>query len=143
MVFVGGPNVLFREQSDRGDRTPGDVGFTPQTIIPETVFAEVNNTPNPNPDLSLNYIDPLPPPVIPGISNGGITIDIRQTDIIDSENPGARSVLASIIEKIASDLLHIKTTAKFSDGGQDAEFDFKHDGESGKFGAGTAFLKDD
>lgn len=141
-VFVGGPNVVFKAQSDRGDPTPGDTGFTAQTIIPPTVFAELDNTPNPNPDLTLNYVDPIPAPPLPDIPTGAITIDIRTTKIVDSDNTSVSAVLASIIEKIQGDELFISTGAKFSDGSQDAEFDFEYDGDGGKFGAGTAFLQD-
>lgn len=141
-VFVGGPNVVFLPQSDRGDRTPGDVGFQAQTVLPDDVYAEVDPGTNPNPDLSLNYVDPLPPPVIPPLPAGGITIDIRRTRIIDSENPDDTAFLASIIERIRQGEIILTTGAKFSDGSQEAEFDFKFDPEGGKFGAGTAFLKD-
>lgn len=142
-VFVGGPNVVFRAQSDRGDRTPGDAGFVAQTIIPATVFAEINTAPNPNPDLTLNYLDKMSPPIVPQLPSSGITIDIRKTNIIDSDNPGATAHLDSIIREINDEDLILDTDAKFGDGDNTEAFDFKYDEDGGKFGAGTAFLKDD
>lgn len=141
-IFIGGPNIVFRSRTDRGDPLPGDVGFTAQTVIPQTVFAEVNNTPNPSPDLSLNYVDPIPPPPLSPIPPGGITIDIRTTKIIDSANSGVSAFLETIIRKIQDGSLYIDTAAQLSDGTNDAEFDFEFDGDGGKWGAGTAFLQD-
>lgn len=141
-VFIGGPNIVFRGQTDRGDPRPGDVGFTAQTVIPENVFAEIDNRPNPNPDLTLNYVDPLPPPQVPSLPSGGITIDIRKTRIIDSDNEGVSAFLDTIIRKIADGTLYLNTGAKYSDGTNDAEFDYEFDGNGGKWGAGTAFLQD-
>jgi hypothetical protein len=142
VVFVGGPNVVFGPQSDRGDRTPTDTGFTAQTIIPPNVFAEVENTPDPQPDLTLNYIDPLPGYNLPGAQASPLVIDIRTTKIVDSQDNYATSVLATFIQGILENELLIKTTAKFSDTENVQPFDFKFDEEGGKFGAGTAFLQD-
>jgi hypothetical protein len=141
-VFVGGPNVVFRPHSDRGDRTPTDQNFTAQTIIPPSVFANVQSSPNPDPDLTINYIDPLPPLNLPGSPAAGAVIDIRKTKIIDSDNPGVQSILATIIREIASGNLVINTNAQFGDGSNTQPFDFKFDSGGGKFGAGTAFLQD-
>jgi len=141
-VFVGGPNVIFRPNSDYGDRTPTDVDFTPQTIIPPTVFADLETGVNPNPDLTLNYIDPLPPIEKPGSPAGSLVIDIRRTKIIDSDNPGVEAILASVLRGIISGALVIDTAAKFGDGSNTQVFDFEFDSGGGKFGAGTAFLQD-
>lgn len=141
-VFVGGPNVVFRANSDYGDRRPSDQGFTAQAIIPATVFANVQNTPNPNPDLTLNYIDPLPPVPVPGSPAGGTVIDIRTTKIIDSDNPGVEAILASVLAGISSGALYIGTNSQFGDGSTIATFDFEFDGGGGQYGAGTAFLQD-
>jgi hypothetical protein len=141
-VFVGGPNVVFRPNSDYGDRTPSDTDFTPQTIIPPSVFANVESSPNPNPDLRLNYIDPLPAMALPPNPATATIIDIRRTKIIDSDNPGAEAILASVIRSILDGSLVIDTTAKFGDGTNSVQFDFQFDDDGGKFGAGTAFLQD-
>jgi hypothetical protein len=141
-VFVGGPNVVFRANSDRGDRTPTDAGFSAQTIIPGTVFANVESSANPNPDLSLNYIDPLPGLPLSGNPASPTVIDIRKTKIVDSDNPGVSAFLSSVIRQILDSNLVIKTEAQFGDGTNTQPFDFKFDSEGGKFGAGTAFLQD-
>lgn len=143
VVFVGGPNVVFRPQSDRGDRTPTDVGFTAQEIITPAVYAELETSTNPNPDLTLNYVDPIRPLKLPDVLKGGKVIDIRRTKIVDSANPEVNSTLSSLIREIndANELV-LKTDAKFSDGTTEAAFDFKYDEDGSKFGAGTAFLKD-
>lgn len=142
-VFVGGPNVVFPSNADYGDRTPTDVGFTAQEIIDTTVFAGLDTSQNPNPDLTLNYIDPLPPLQISDVTSSPIIIDIRDTVIVDSDNPGEEAHLDTIIREISNGELIIDTDAKFGDGSQTDTFDFKYDGEGGQFGAGTAFLKDD
>lgn len=142
-VFVGGPNVVFRNNSDRGDPTPTDVDFTAQTIIPQTVFAEVETSVNPNPDLSLNYVDPLPmmPDMVKSASD--VVIDIRKTKIVDLENGDETAFLVSIIREILNNELIVSTGAKFGDGTNSEEFDFEFDTQGSKFGARTAFLKDD
>jgi len=141
-VFVGGPNVVFRNNSDYGDRTPTDTDFAAQTIIPATVFADLDTSANPAPDLTLNYIDPLPAIPIPSNPAGSLVIDIRKTKIIDSDNPGVEAILASVIRQILDGSLVISTEAKFGDGSNTQEFDFEFDDEDGKFGARIAFLKD-
>lgn len=144
-VFVGGPNVVFRANSDYGDRTPTDVGFVAQTIIPTTVFADLVASPNPQPDLTLNYIDPIQASQTPGAPASPLVIDIRKTKFIDSDNPGPSNfaILATIIQGIIDGDLVVKTAAKFGDGTNTQPFDFEFDADGNKFGAGTAFLKDD
>lgn len=141
-VFVGGPNVVFRAQSDRGDRTPTDVGFVAQEIITSTVFAELDTSVNPRPDLTINYIDPIKPPPLLQIPEGPVVLDIRTTKVIDSDEPGVEAKLDSIVRKISNGDLVIDTAAKVGNGEQEGQFDFKFDEEGQKFGAGTAFLKD-
>jgi hypothetical protein len=133
---------VFRPNSDYGDRTPTDQDFVPQAVIPDTVFADLETSANPNPDLTLNYIDPLPGIQFPGSPAGATIIDIRKTTIIDSNNPGAEALLATIIQGIFDGSLVISTASKFGDGSNNQPFDFEFDSEGGKFGAGTAFLKD-
>jgi hypothetical protein len=141
-VFVGGPNVVFRSNSDYGDRTPTDVGFSAQTIIPATVFADLETGSNPNPDLTLNYIDPLPAMQQPGSPAGSLVIDIRRTKVIDSDNPGVEAILASVLRGIADGDLVIDTSAKFGDGANSQPFAFEFDSEEEQFGARIAYLKD-
>jgi hypothetical protein len=138
-VFVGGPNVVFRPRSGRGDRTPGDSGFVAQTIIPGTVFANVQSSLNPNPDLTLTYVDPLPPNQTATMPAGPLVIDIRTTKIIDSDNDSQQAILADIL-RIRSDEIVIRTQSQFYDGDNQAEFAFEFDDEESKFGADIAYL---
>lgn len=143
-VIVGGPNVVFNPQSDRGDRTPYDTGFVVQDVIPESYdTAELDIQANPNPDLTLNYVDPIPDTLRPASAAGVTIIDIRKTKVVDSDNPGVEAFLDTIIRSIESEDLVLDTEAKYGDGTNIKEFDFKYDLEGEKFGAGTAFLKDD
>lgn len=142
-VFVGGPNVIFRSRADRGDRTPTDQDFVAQEIVDTTVYADLVTEANPDPDLSLNYIDPYKLVTTPSTPQPSSVIDIRTTKIIDSDNPGVESYLDTIIRAIQDSELVVDTEAKFGDGTTTEVFDFMYDDEGGMFGAGTAFLKDD
>lgn len=144
-VFVGGPNVVFRGQSDRGDRTPTDAGFSAQQIINTSVYADLSVQQNPEPDLNLNYIDRTPAPVPPDMPQNGIIIDIRKTRIIDSDNPNSgTSYLETIIKKIdeENDLV-INTDAKFGDDTNTKPFDFEYDPDVELWIPGSAYLRDD
>lgn len=145
-VFVGGPNVVFKSRADRGDPTPTDNGFTAQEIVQETVFANLDVRPNPKPDLTIDYVDPLLP-VTPQIQTAGdIIIDIRTTKVVDSgnEDPNLSGLLSSLVKEIDSDTskLAIDTEAMVSDGTNKKAFDFKFDEDTAKWGAGTAFAQD-
>lgn len=140
-VFVGGPNVLFRSQSDRGDRTPGDTGFSAQEILPTSVYADLDSVQNPDPDLSLNYIDPLPPLPLVSQQAGQLVIDIRKTIITDSDY-GTDSILATVFRNITDGALVVDTGALFGDDSNTAEYFFKYSDDDGQFVAGAAYLKE-
>ena len=55
-IFVGGPNVVFRGQSDWGDPTPTDVGFQAQPTTSPDQFGNVNATPWPVLDLQMSFL---------------------------------------------------------------------------------------
>jgi hypothetical protein len=140
-VFVGGPNVIFRSGSHRGDKRPGDVGFSAQTIISGSTFADVNASPNPNPNLTLNFIDPMPAPAAPGFPGAETVIDIRTTRVIDSANPGQVAQLEDLL-RIRGDQLVIRTQSEFFDGTNQAGFAFRFDDEGDEFAANNAWLKE-
>jgi hypothetical protein len=101
-VFVGGPNVVFRAQSDRGDRHPTDIGFAAQTIINPSVYGELDTTQRPHLNLRMYMsqavqLDPLQQ------LKGAISIDIRQTKVFDSEsdNPDIHSHLSTLLQGIS------------------------------------------
>lgn len=115
--------------SDRNDVSPGrpDSNDTGQVVV--------GTGPPPTP-----AIDSVP------INDSGevFWIDIRTTPIADSDNPGETATLDTFFSEITGAILKAKTDATWKEsGGQEAEFDFKFDMEGNKFGAGTAFLKDD
>lgn len=147
VVFVGGPNIIFRGHADWGDRHPSDVDFEPQQVIRTETYAEISASPNPNPDLTLNYVDPIsPPPLMPNPAETFV-IDLHRTTIIDSESDGREASLGTFFKRVNENgqLVVDADLAKFGDDEHpDGEtFDFKFDDEGGQFGAGTAFLKDD
>jgi hypothetical protein len=142
-LWNGGTNIVFSGQADIGDRNPSDIGFTSQPVVTNLVTGDVDNTPNPDPDLTLNYIDPPPRMEIPNSPRGSFLIDIRNTKVIDSDNPGAEARLDSVFASINEDSqLEITTSAKFTDGDDAGEFLFVFDDEEEQWGAGIAYLKD-
>lgn len=145
IVWVGGPNVIFRGQSDRGDNTPSDVDFVAQEVILPETYAELTVTTNPNPDLTLNYREPIDLPQLQEMPTGTFEIDLHNTVIMDSENEGKEAKLSSFFSRVNDneELVVDADNAKFgNDEKPDGEpFDFKYDSDGGKFGAGTAWLK--
>ena len=88
-IFVGGPNIVFRGQSDWGDRTPGDEGFSAQPLLPASSFSTGQATSQaanarlvvippyvtPPADPMVIYPDPATP----------VVIDLTQTKMTDSK----------------------------------------------------------
>lgn len=125
-----------RRKQDRGSKKPSDVGDnnpgSPQTN--PTGQANTGTAPPPTPDINSG-----------GIDNSGevFWIDIRTTEIADSNNPGSTATLDTFFKEITSGVLKGSTDATWkNDEDEEAEFDFKFDDEGSKFGAGTAFLND-
>lgn len=146
VVWVGGPNVVFRGHSDWGDTSPSDIGFIAQNVILPNVFAELDVRPRPNLNLSLNYAPAVKPPPLQEMPSGTFVIDIRETRLVDSqEDHGESARLDSFFKRINSDgdLVVDVSNAKFGD--EDHEdgkpYDFRFDEEGEQWGAGTAFLK--
>jgi len=145
IVFVGGPNVVFTGHADYGESTPTDVDFVAQEVILPETYAELTVTSNPNPDLKINYKEPVDIPQLQEMPAGTFVIDLHNTTIVDSENDGKEAKLSSFFSKVNAneELVVDADNAKFGDTEQpDGEvFDFRYDDEGGKFGAGTAWLK--
>jgi len=146
IVIVGGPNVVFRPQSDRGDSTPTDVGFTAQEVVNTSSYGEVTGVSKPRLNLRTFMAEPTNPDS-PSDLQTAVVIDIRKTHIIDSQDsPNAYAHLSSLIYGInESKQLTLKKTAKIADDEHpDGEiFDFKWADDYDLWGAGTAFLRDD
>jgi len=145
VVWVGGPNVVFRGQADHGDNTPTDVDFVAQEVIQTETYAELTGIANPQPDLTLNYREPINLPQLQEMPTGTFVIDLHETVILDSQNNGKEAKLNSFFMKVNDDekLVVDCDNAKFGDSANpDGEaFDFKFDGDGGVFGTGTAWLK--
>ncbi len=145
VVWVGGPNVVFRGKADHGDNTPTDVDFVAQEVIQTETYAELTGIENPRPDLTLNYREPITLPQLQDMPAGTFVIDLHETVIIDSENDNKEAKLSSFFMKVNDDekLVVDCDNAKFGDSANpDGEaFDFKFDDDDGVFGTGTAWLK--
>lgn len=114
--------------SDVGDNNPGD---------PKTNATGQANT---------GAAGPRTPPINSTLiqDQGEVFfIDIRTTEIADSDNPGSTATLDSFFKEVTGAKLKGRTDATWKDDTNEAEFDFKFDGNGDKFGAGTAFLLDD
>jgi len=125
-----------RRNSDRGTQKPSDSGDSnPGTPI-------VGTTGN----VSTGTAPPQTPAIIQSAINDSgdlpFWIDIRVTEVLDSQNPGQKTVFATFFKEVTQGTLKGDTDATWNDGTNEAEFDFKWDSEDGHFGAGTAFLED-
>jgi hypothetical protein len=81
-IVVGGPNVVFRAQSDRGDRTPTDVGYSAQGIGDTAYFAEARTSEKPKLNLVTLAHKPIPL-TIPKMEKA-LVLDLSKTKIIDT-----------------------------------------------------------
>ncbi len=150
-IFIGGQNVVFGAQSDFGDSSPTDVGFTAQTVVTPASYSGLTSGRRPVMNLRVLVAAKAPiPDVLPPSS--ATVIDIRKTRIIDSEHKEIGSAyLSSIIAKIYDDedegniLVLDADKAKLcsTEQAEPKVFDFKYDEEGEKFGAGTAFLQEE
>ncbi len=143
-IFIGGPNIIFGPQSDRGDIHPSDQGFIPQSLNIPTVTGELTVTANPDPYLDLNYAAQSNDPKLPELPSDPDWIILEQTKIKTTEYPEVTGYLTNFLV-LNRETFAIKTSVSFTDGGDDANiepFDFEFDTEGEKWGAGTAFLQD-
>jgi hypothetical protein len=143
VIFVGGPNIVFRSQSDRGDRTPTDVGFTPQSVVDTATY--INLSPGSRPRLNLRIYPRRSLPAIPLKKPEGsvFTVDLHNTKILDTSGAETKVGTLSDVLAFGPDYLGLRSDVSIEDGTNgEHEFDFQYDEESGKFGAGTAFLQD-
>ena len=104
VVFVGGPNVVFRAHSDWGDRTPTDVGFTAQSVMDSGTY--INLSPGSRPRLNLRtYPRRSLPAITPAAtSSSQITVDLNKTKILDTSGSETKvAYLSSILHGINDD----------------------------------------
>jgi len=117
IVIVGGPNVVFRPQSDWGDRRPTDVGYQAQSIGVLQNYAEVTSGPKPRLNLRTFMAEPTNPSGPPELPKG-FFIDIAKTKVVDStDGPPQRSaVFKSVFRGINQNReLTIDVNAKVAD----------------------------
>jgi hypothetical protein len=104
VVFVGGPNVVFRAHSDWGDSTPTDMGFMAQPVVDTATY--INLSPGSKPRLNLRtYPRRSLPAITPAAtSSSQITVDLHKTKILDtSGNETKVAYLSSILHGINED----------------------------------------
>jgi len=104
IIFVGGPNVVFRAQSDWGDRTPTDAGFTPQPVVDSATY--INLSPGSRPRLNLRtYPRRSLPAIAPrATTTTEITVDLNKTKILDTSGSETKVAhLSSLLHGINED----------------------------------------
>jgi len=144
-VWVGGPNVVFQPQSDWGDRQPTDVGYVAQVVVNPGAYGELRSRPAPYLNLEPHLLRSsalIPPEPM----SGAITVDIRKTLILDAKHPEYQATLEEVLEFTSAGRLAIDGSwarILMPEAGAGALFDFKLDKDTGKMGAGTAFLQDE
>ena len=146
IVIVGGPNVVFRPQSDWGDRHPTDLGFEAQSVGILESYAEVTDSTKPRLNLHLFMAEPTNPD-LPVALQTAVVIDIRKTHIIDSEeSPGRYAYLKDVFRGLNVDnklVLDKDMLIADSEHPEGEIFDFKWTDDYEMWAAGTAFLRED
>ena len=148
VVFVGGTNVVFGSHADYGDPMPSDSNFQAQPVVLESDYTDVSTMQKPDLDLTTDFADPTSPVQWTFQNywepeNGVIqdaSIDLEKTPVKMGDKV---AVLKSVFSGIDDDgQLMLDTGTYWSDGDNEAVFDFEFDTEGEQFGAGTAFLQD-
>jgi len=104
VIFVGGPNVVFRAHSDWGDSTPTDVGFAAQPVVDTATY--INLSPGSRPRLNLRtYPRRSLPAITPAAtSSSQITVDLHKTKVLDTSGSETKfAYLSSILHGINED----------------------------------------
>jgi len=130
-------NMGGRKNSNKGTPKPSDVGDSNPGApdIAETGGFTQGSAPPPTPELTSQAIEDK--------GTMPFYIDIRVTEVLDSDNPGNVTTFDTFFKKVTSNKLYGDVDGEWSDGTNDEVFDFKFDEDGGEWGAGTAFLKDD
>ena len=144
-IFVGGPNVVFAGQTDRGDSNPSDSGFVAQSIGPFNIYASITVESKPNLNLKLNWAEDIDPGMLDTMLGTPQEIVLERTRVKSITVPDQWNTLAEILTMESGKPLAIKTTALFAGKDQDgtcrkSPFHFKYDTEFNIWAAGTSFL---
>jgi hypothetical protein len=152
VVWVGGPNVVFTGPADHGESVITDVDFVAQPVIFTNQYADLDVTANPDPDLSQLYKTDMVLDGLGPINHDTFGIDIRSTPVIDSDQGenGPVATLDSFFKTLTQEgddgqlLVDCDVSQWADEENQEGKpFHFKYDDDGGKFGAGTAWLKDE
>lgn len=147
-IYVGGPNVVFGGQTDRGDSHPSDVNFTAQSIGPFNIYATIIVQQRPDLNLKLNYAEDIDPGYIDTLFGGVTEINLEQTRIKSKYAPNQWNTLGEILIMEQDKPLAIKTAALFAGKDQNgvcrkSPFDFKYNNQHFVWAAGSAFLAEE
>ncbi|GAF90681.1 unnamed protein product, partial [marine sediment metagenome] len=147
-IYVGGVNVVFGPQTDRGDSNPSDQEFVAQSLHIDTTLADIIVTIKPNLNLLLNYAEDVELPELPDDLKAPISIILEDTLVFSKYLNGSVGTLSDILTlDEENDDLAIRTDAKFKGTNEEdcqiAPFHFKYDTDGEIWGAGTAFLRED
>ena len=150
VVWVGGPNVVFTGPADQGEKRITDIDFIAQTVVLESTYAELTNIQNPDPNLNLNYRLATLLPDIPETRDFP-HINLHETLVVDTTGDDTKvSTLSTFFKTINEDVTDAKLIVDCDESlwgdaeqREGKEFHFKYDEDGEKFGAGTAWLKDE
>lgn len=135
---LGQDNDLFdRGYSDKGDKFPSDVNDV-APAPPGGVMNAPIDTGKPQGLDTPEYIQGS----VDQSGSAPSTINLDSTMVFDPVSR-QRAPFRTAFAKILDSVLHLDTNIKVTDGENDSTFDFLYSEEYGKFGAGTAFLKDE
>ena len=152
VVWVGGPNVVFTGPADYGESRITDIDFVAQEVIDAIQYAELDVSANPDPDLSQQYKTDMELSGLGPMDHDSFSIDISKTQVIDSDQGenGPTTTLDTFFKTLtqeggASKLIVDCDVSKWGNeaNAEGEEFHFKYDEDGEKFGAGTAWLKDE
>jgi len=104
IVFVGGPNVVFKARSDWGDSTPTDAGFAAQPVVDSSTY--INLSPGSRPRLNLNVYKRRGLPAITPYktTTTEVTVDLHKTKVLDTSGDAPKvASLSSIFHGINED----------------------------------------
>lgn len=147
-IYVGGPNIVFGGQTDRGDSHPSDIDFVAQNIGPFNIYATIVVQSKPNLNLKLNYAETIDSSGADAMLGGVPEIILERTRVKSTRFPNQWNTLADFLSMDEGKPLAIKTASLFvgkdQDGGcQTSPFDFKYNNQHSIWAAGSAFLAEE
>ncbi len=141
-IFVGGPNIIYGPNSDRGDASLTDSGFSAKEAASQSGL--ISTEERPTPDLK-NDLYKGPEPIDwsqkSGFGgSGSLVIDIAKTTIVDTSGGAKKSAkLSTLLAGVKDDKLVFSTLALFgspADGEvySAAPFSFRYDTDEKVYG---------